>query len=232
LGDRAVAFTATSPSTARGELDAAVELAQAIGIRHEVIQTDELADPRYQANTAERCYFCKQALCRRIAERAGELGLAVVVDGSNADDRRDHRPGRRAAGELGVRSPLAECEFTKQELRELARHWRLSTWARPASPCLSSRVAYGVPITEERLAMIDRAEQFLRERGFPVVRVRLHEDDLARVEVPIDELPRLLEPEVRQPLAEHLRACGFRYATIDLEGFRSGSLNEGLGYGS
>ncbi|MBN1588351.1 MAG: ATP-dependent sacrificial sulfur transferase LarE [Pirellulales bacterium] len=228
LGEQAVAFTAHGPSMPGGELDAAVAVAEAVGIRHEVIRTDELADPRYQANTPERCYFCKQTICRAIAERARELGLAVVVDGANVDDRCDHRPGSRAARELGVRGPLAECEFDKNALRELARHWQLSTWDKPASPCLSSRVAYGVPITEGRLAMIDRAERFLREHGFPIVRVRLHEGDLARVEVPVGELPRLLEPALREALTEHLRECEFRRVTIDLAGFRSGSLNEGL----
>jgi len=229
LARQAVAFTATSPSMPRGELEAAVRLARAIGIRHEVVQTDELSNPRYQANTPERCYFCKQTICRRIAERAEELGLAVVVDGANADDRHDHRPGSRAARELGVRSPLAECDLGKEQLRQLARHWQLPTHDKPASPCLASRIAYGVPITEERLAMVDRAEQFLRQRGFPIVRVRLHENKLARVEVPVEEISRLLDPRLRGELTGHLHACGFCYVTVDLAGYRSGSLNEGLG---
>jgi len=229
LGDRAVALTATSASMPSGQLEAAVEVARSIGIRHEVIETDELSDPRYQANPADRCYFCKQTIGRHFVERAKELGLAVVVDGTNADDRHDHRLGMRAARELGLRSPLAECGLGKEDLRELARAWQLPAPDRPASPCLASRIAYGVTITAQRLAMVDRAEQFLRERGFPIVRVRLHEGELARVEVPVDEIPRLLAPELRRALAEHLRACGFRWATVDLEGFRSGSLNEGLG---
>ncbi|HLA84714.1 MAG TPA: ATP-dependent sacrificial sulfur transferase LarE [Thermoguttaceae bacterium] len=225
LGDRAVAFTATGPTMPAGESEAAVELARAIGIRHEVVPTDELADPRYQANPSDRCYYCKQTICGHFLRRAEKLGLAVLVDGANVDDAGDYRPGMRAARELGVRSPLAECGFGKRELRELARHWSLPTHDKPASPCLASRVAYGVSITPERLAMIDRAERFLHERGFRVARVRLHENDLARVEVPWEDLPRLLEPDLRRALAVHLRECGFRYATIDLEGFRSGSMN-------
>jgi uncharacterized protein len=228
IGRQAMAFTASSPSLPEGQLEAAVRLARAIGIRHEVIPTDEISDPHYRANTPDRCYFCKQMVCRRIAERAGELGLTVVVDGSNADDRHDYRPGSRAARELGVRSPLAECELGKEELRELARFWQLPTHDKPASPCLASRIAYGVPITPERLAMVDRAERFLRERGFPIVRVRLHENELARVEVPVDGIDRLLDPKLRGELVAHLHACGFRYVTVDLEGYRLGSLNEGL----
>jgi uncharacterized protein len=228
LGDRAVALTATGPTMPAGELEAAVALARAIGIRHEVIQTDELSDPRYVANTPDRCYFCKQAICRRFLQRAAELALAVLADGTHADDRGDYRPGSRAARELGVRTPLADCGLGKEELRELARQWGLPTHDKPASPCLSTRVAYGLAVTPERLAMIDRAERFLHERGFSIVRVRFHEGDLARVEVPLDDLPRLLHAEMRRALAEHLRECGFRYATVDLEGFRSGSMNAGL----
>ncbi|NLE37975.1 MAG: ATP-dependent sacrificial sulfur transferase LarE [Pirellulaceae bacterium] len=228
LGDRAVALTATGPSMPGGELEAAVRLAREIGIRHEVIETDELADPEYRANTPERCYFCKQIICRHLLRRVEQLGLAVLLDGANADDRRDHRPGSRAARELGVRSPLAECEFTKDELRRLAQAWRLPNSNKPSSPCLSSRVAYGVPITEAALAMIDRAERFLHEHDFAVARVRLHEGGLARVEVPAEDLPRLLESSLRRRLTEHLHACGFSYATVDLDGFRSGSLNRSL----
>ena len=136
--------------------------------------------------------------------------------------------GSRAARELGVRSPLAECGLGKEELRELARHWQLPTHDKPASPCLASRIAYGVPITEARLAMVDRAEQFLRQRGFSIVRVRLHENELARVEVPVEEINRLLDPKLRGELAAHLHACGFRHVTVDLEGYRSGSLNAQL----
>jgi len=228
LGDRAVAMTAAGATMPGGELAAAVALARAIGIRHEVIHADELADPRYRANTRQRCYFCKQTICRRLLRRAEELGLAALADGANADDASDYRPGALAARELGVRSPLADCGLTKQELRELARAWDLPTCDKPAAPCLASRIAYGVPITEERLARIDRAERFLRDRGFQIVRVRLHEGELARVEVPLEDLPRLLEARLRRELAEHLRACGFRWATVDLEGFRSGSMNDGL----
>ena len=151
--------------------------------------------------------------------------LATLVDGANADDPGDQRPGMRAASELGVQSPLAQCGLGRQELRELARHWELPTHDKPASPCLASRIAYGVPITPQRLAMVDRAEQFLHEHGFRKVRVRLHEGELARVEVLLEDLPRLLGTRLRRALDDRLHQCGFRYATIDLDGFRSGSLN-------
>lgn len=231
LADRAVALTAIGPSMPSDQLDAAFDMARSIGIRHELIHTYEAADPRYRANTPERCYFCKHTICRALRRRADELGLAELVDGTNADDHRGRRPGMRASRELGVRSPLAECELGKQDLRELAQMWQLPTHNRPASPCLASRIAYGVPITPERLAMVDRAERFLHERGFAVVRVRLHEGELARVEAPLEDLPKLLDPKLRAALAAHLRACGFRRATLDLEGFRSGSLDEGLEIG-
>ena len=228
LGDRVVALTTTGPSMPKGELEAAVELTQLIGIRHEVIETNELADSRYQANTPERCYFCKQIICRRLIARARQLDLTVVIDGTNADDQNDYRPGTRAARELGVHGPLAECGLGKEDLRELARHWRLPTHDKPASPCLATRIAYGLTITAERLTMIDRAERFLHDRGFLIVRVRLHEGELARVEVPLDDIARLFESDVRRELVDHLRRCGFRYVTIDLEGFRSGSMNKVL----
>jgi uncharacterized protein len=156
--------------------------------------------------------------------------VRVIVNGANLDDRGDYRPGMAAAREHDVRSPLIECEVTKAEVRELAAHWNLPVWDKPASPCLSSRIAYGQEVTPERVGMIDRAEQYLREQGFRELRVRYHGEDLARIEVPLSELPRLAEPGLRDLLVRQLRALGFKYVTLDLEGFRSGSLNQIIGF--
>ena len=186
LGDNAVAVTGTSQSMAVGELDGAREIARRIGIRHETVASGEMSNPDYRANTSERCYFCKTEVLQRIKEAAGRLNLAVVADGSNRDDGGDHRPGRRALREQEVRSPLAECDLSKEELRVLAADWELPIWNKPATPCLSSRIAYGESITPERLAMVDRAERFLREHGFQPLRVRYHRGDVARIEVSSD----------------------------------------------
>lgn len=225
LGDRAVAVTGVSESLAVGELDQCQELARQIGIRHQVIQTGELSNPDYQRNDANRCYHCKTDLFTRVQRIAEQTEMAVVADGSNADDHGEHRPGLRAARDQKVRSPLAECGFTKQELRALASHWGIPTWNKPATPCLSSRIAYGEQVTAERLAMIDRAEQFLRNRGFQPLRVRYHKGDMARIEVSSDALPRLLEPTFREEIVRELKAAGFKYISVDLQGFRSGSMN-------
>lgn len=225
LGDRAVAVTGVSASLTASELEECKQLARHLGIRHEVIQTGELSIAEYQRNTAERCYYCKNELFRQIGRVAERLGLAVVADGSNRDDHGEHRPGLRAAKECHVRSPLAECGFSKPELRALAEHWDLPTWQKPAAPCLSSRVAYGEEITPQRLAMVDRAEQFLREHGLQPLRVRYHKGDVARIEVPPQALPRFAEDGFRREVIERLKSLGFRYVCLDLEGFRSGSLN-------
>jgi uncharacterized protein len=228
LGDAAVAVTGTSASMATGELDEARDVARRIGIRHETVASDEMANPDYRANTPLRCYYCKTEVLGRIRELADQLGLEEVADGSNVDDGRDYRPGARAVDEQGVRSPLAQCDLTKDDLRALAADWELPVWNKPATPCLSSRIAYGESITPERLAMIDRAEQFLRERGFRPLRVRYHRGDVARIEVSADAVARLVEPELRQAVVAQLKSIGFKYVSVDLEGFRSGSLNEVL----
>jgi uncharacterized protein len=225
LADRAVAVTGASASLAEGELDEARRLARHIGIRHVVLQTGELANPDYVSNGPDRCYHCKSELYTRLAGLADRLGVAVVLSGANADDLGDYRPGLAAAREHGVASPLAECGFSKADVRALAAEWGLPAWDKPATPCLSSRVAYGEEVTPERLAMIDRAEQFLRTHGLGEVRVRYHRGDLARIEVPLAALPRLCEENFRRELARHLKALGFKFVTLDLEGFRSGSLN-------
>jgi uncharacterized protein len=226
LGDAAVAVTAVSDSLAAGELEDAEALAVRIGIAHRVIRTEEFADPNYLRNNTDRCYFCKSELYGRLSSMLGALNADVIVSGANTDDSGDHRPGMRAAGENRVRHPLQECGLGKAEVRALAKAWGLPTWDKPATPCLSSRVAYGEPVTPERVKMIDQAEQWLRrELGLRVLRVRYHKGDMARVEVPLDDLPRLVDPSTRSAMVGAFREFGFKYVTRDLEGFRSGSLN-------
>ncbi len=226
LGDAAIAVTAVSDSLASGELEEAEQLARQIGIRHRVIRTEEFADPNYLKNQHDRCYFCKSELYGRLSGMQEELDVDVIVSGANTDDLGDHRPGMRAAGERGVRHPLQECKLSKDDVRALARGWGLPTWDKPATPCLSSRIAYGEQVTPERVRMIDQAEQWLRTRtGLRVLRVRYHKGDLARIEVPLDDLPRLVDLQVRGELVPAFRALGFKFVTLDLEGFRSGSLN-------
>jgi uncharacterized protein len=225
LGDHALAVTAVSASLASGELEEAQTLARQIGIRHQVIHTEEFADPNYLRNNPDRCYFCKSELYGRLSGLLARFNVDVVASGANADDAGDHRPGMRAAVENGVRHPLLECNLTKAQVRDLARAWGLPTWDKPATPCLSSRIAYGEEVTPERVHMIDEAEQWLRQQGLPLLRVRYHKGDLARIEVPLEVLPRLVETTRRQDLVTAFRALGFKFVTVDLEGFRSGSLN-------
>jgi pyridinium-3,5-biscarboxylic acid mononucleotide sulfurtransferase len=225
LGDRAVAVTGISPSLAEGELEQARHLAELIGIRHETIVTDEFQNPDYRKNAPDRCYHCKSELYTQIERIAPKLNVEVILNGANADDLGDYRPGTQAAAEHRVRSPLAECHITKEEVRQLAADWDLPIWDKPAMPCLASRIAYGEEVTTERLEMIDRGEQFLRRHGFPTVRVRYHQGDVARLEVPADKLVDLCRDDLRLALVEHFKQLGFRFVAMDLEGFRSGSLN-------
>ncbi|WZO98506.1 ATP-dependent sacrificial sulfur transferase LarE [Isosphaeraceae bacterium EP7] len=225
LGSQAVAVTAVSDSLASGELEEAEALARQIGIEHRVIRTDEFADPNYTRNNSDRCYFCKSELYGRLSGMLGHLGVDVIASGANTDDTGDHRPGMRAAAENGVRHPLQECDLGKPEVRALAKAWGLPTWDKPATPCLSSRIAYGVQVTPERTKMVDAAEGWLRQKGLRLLRVRYHQGDLARIEVPLEELPRLAAPETGRELVAAFRTLGFKYVTLDLEGFRSGSLN-------
>ncbi|HQU44124.1 MAG TPA: ATP-dependent sacrificial sulfur transferase LarE [Pirellulales bacterium] len=229
LGDRAVAVTGKSASLAEGELDAARELARQIGIRHQVIETEEFDNDDYLRNAPDRGFHCKTELYTQLEGLTERLGVQAVVNGANLDDRGDYRPGMIAARQHEVHSPLVECQLGKTEVRQLAADWGLPVWDKPASPCLSSRIAYGQQVTPERVAMIDRAEQFLRQAGFRELRVRYHGDDMARIEVTLDELPRLAEPELRESLVAHFRRLGFKYVTLDLEGFRSGNLNQVIG---
>jgi uncharacterized protein len=226
LGDRAIAVTADSPSVPRAEIATARRLAQQIGIRHEIVRTAEFDDPDYVRNDGTRCYFCKSELYGRIDQLLPELGVAVICSGANQDDQGDYRPGLKAAAEHAVRHPLQVAGFTKADVRALARSWGLPTWDKPASPCLSSRLAPGVQVTTERTARVEAAEEHLHALGYRECRVRLHEGELARIEVPAAELARLLDPAVRESLARRFRELGFRYVTLDLEGFRSGSLND------
>jgi uncharacterized protein len=226
LGDGALAVTADSPSYPRRHREMARDIAARFNLRHQIIHTDEMARAEYRANTSNRCYYCKHELYSHLTRMAEPLG-AVVVDGNNADDRGDYRPGRQAAREFGVRSPLDEVGLTKNDIRALSRESGLPTWDEPASACLSSRIPYQSEVTDEKLRMIETAEDALRTLGFRVCRVR-HHDDLARVELGRDELARALDPDVNQALVRELKRAGYRYVTLDLQGYRMGSLNEGL----
>lgn len=225
LGDKAIAITAVSDSLASGELEEAQALARQIGIRHRIIRTEEFADPNYLRNSPDRCYFCKSELYGRLSSLLQHLDADVIVSGANTDDAGDHRPGMRAAAENNVRHPLQICGLSKADVRDLARAWGLPTWDKPATPCLSSRIAYGEEVTPEKVRMIDTAEAWLRDRGLRVCRVRYHKGDLARVELPLDDLEAFAAPNVRQELVKVFRDLGFKYVTLDLEGFRSGSNN-------
>jgi uncharacterized protein len=226
LGDAALAITADSPSVPRAEIAEAQALAARIGIRHVLVATDEFASPDYVRNDGSRCYHCKSTLYARIESFLAALPGTVICSGANLDDLGDYRPGLVAAKEHAVRHPLQEAGFTKAHVRALAREWDLPTWDKPASPCLSSRLAPGVQVTPERTARVEAAEVYLRSLGYRECRVRLHEGELARVEVPASEIGLLLDADTRTRLTAKLKELGFRYVTLDLEGFRSGNLNE------
>ena len=226
LGDRAVAVTADSPSYPERHRRLAVRIAREFGLRHEIIRTGELERPEYRANPTNRCYYCKHELYTHLSRLAAERS-SVVVDGNNADDRGDYRPGRQAAREFGVRSPLDEADLTKDEIRALSRAAGLPTWDEPASACLSSRIPYDHEVTDEKLRKIERAEQALRDLGFRVFRVRHHEE-VARIEIARDEMARALDPETGAAIVRELKRAGYRYVSLDLQGYRTGSLNEGL----
>jgi pyridinium-3,5-biscarboxylic acid mononucleotide sulfurtransferase len=227
LGDRALAVTADSPSYPDTHRQLALSIARDFGFAHELIHTAELERPEYRANPANRCYYCKDELYSHLAAIARERGIDVVVDGNNADDRGDYRPGRQAAREHGVKSPLDEADLTKDDIRALARAAGLESWNEPASACLSSCIPYGNEVTDERLRQIERAEQVVRDLGFRIFRVR-HHDTVARLEIARAEMPRALEPEVNATLVASLKALGYQYVSLDLQGYRLGSLNEAL----
>jgi uncharacterized protein len=227
LGSRAVSITADSPSYPERHRQIALETARQFSLRHEIIHTSEVERTEYRANPANRCYYCKHELYTHLTAIARDRGIAAVADGSNADDRGDYRPGRQAAREFGILSPLDEVGLTKREIRDLARTAGLSIWNEPASACLSSRIPYHSEVTEQKLRTIEAAETVLRDLGFRIFRVRHHET-IARLELGRDEIARALEPELADIIDRRLRALGYAHVTIDLRGYRLGSLNEVL----
>jgi uncharacterized protein len=227
LGRQALAVTADSPSYPERHRAMALAIASDFSLQHEIIHTDELDRPEYRANATDRCYFCKHELYTKLTAIARSRGFAAVADGSNADDRGDYRPGRRAAREFGVVSPLDEAGLSKADIRALSHAAGLPTWDEPASACLSSRIPYFSEVTDAKLRQIESAEAALRALGFRVLRVR-HHDDIARIELGRDEMPRALDPLVSAAIDRELRALGYKYVTLDLKGYRLGSLNEGV----
>lgn len=225
LGERALCMNGDSESLAQHQRNNVARIANEFGLRLEVIRTDELADPSYTANAPDRCYFCKDELFGKLKEYAATRHIEFVVDGSTTDDLQDYRPGKVAARQHGVRSPLQEVGMSKAELRILSRAAGLPTWDAPASPCLSSRIAYGTPVTIERLATVDQGEEILRAMGFREFRVR-HHDRLVRLEISPGEMDRALRREVVAELALRFRELGFKYVTLDLQGYRTGAMNE------
>jgi uncharacterized protein len=229
LGDAAVAVTADSPSVPRTHMREAIELARRIGIRHEIIATHEFANPAYAANNADRCFHCKDELFRSMETLAARYPGQTIVYGVNADDLGDFRPGQKAAQQHHVHAPLVEAGLTKAEIRALSRQANLPTWNRPAAACLSSRVAYGTAVTVDNIRQIELAEETLKELGFRHFRVRYHDGPLARVEVDRAEFGHALHIELLEEITRRLKALGFKYVTLDLEGYRQGSMNEVLG---
>lgn len=225
LGEKALAVTADSASYPERHRSLANTVAGQFALPHLVIQTGELERPEYRANPVNRCYYCKHELYTHLTTLAHDRGFAVVFDGNNADDRGDYRPGRQAAKEFGVRSPLDEVGLTKAEIRALSRRAGMSTWDEPASACLSSRIPYHTEVTDEKLRQIERAEVILHELGFRVCRVR-HHDKVARIEIGANEMARALEPEVRDAIVRSFKEIGYQFVTLDLQGYRLGSLNE------
>jgi pyridinium-3,5-biscarboxylic acid mononucleotide sulfurtransferase len=227
LGPGALCVTADSPSYPDRHRQTALHLARAFGFNHEIIQTAEMERPEYRANAADRCYHCKHELFTHLTARAAAQNIAAVVDGNNADDRGDYRPGRKAAREFGVRSPLDEANLTKAEIRELSHRAELPVWDEPASACLSSRIPYHSEVTAEKLRMIEQAEAVLHRLGFRGCRVR-HHNEVARLELADGQISLAVDPEIRETIVRELKAIGYQYISLDLQGYRSGSLNEGL----
>jgi len=225
LGPAARVVTAISPSVSEMQQALVRDFVDRYGLNHQFITTDEMADPNYVSNPSNRCYFCKSELFDELRRLRQEWGMAVVFDGSNADDLGDYRPGRQAAEEREIVSPLIEAGMTKQDIRERSRAWGLPTWDMPSMPCLASRLPYGVAVTPEKLSQVEKAEAFLRSKGFQEFRVRHHEE-LARLEIAPSEFPKILDVALFTEINRELKALGYRYVTLDLQGFRSGSLNE------
>ncbi|MDI6729170.1 MAG: ATP-dependent sacrificial sulfur transferase LarE [Thermodesulfovibrionales bacterium] len=223
-GIHALAVTAYSETMPESELRFAEDMAKLIGIKHRIIKTDEMSNPDFVSNHRDRCFYCKDELFSKLLDTARAEGYRYVIDGSNSDDLSDWRPGRQAAVKHGVRSPLVEACLSKDEIRELSKAMGLSTWSKPASPCLSSRFPYGVAITKDALKRVEMSEEFLKSLGFTELRVRSH-NDMARIELKADEIDMLFNKELRDSIVDEFKKIGFKYIAIDLEGFRSGKLN-------
>jgi pyridinium-3,5-biscarboxylic acid mononucleotide sulfurtransferase len=227
LGERAIALTARSPTVPPGEFEAAKEFARTLGCRHIVIDSNELANPSFAQNPSNRCFFCKDELYRLCREQAEKLNIPVIVDGTNLDDLKDHRPGLKAAKEWGIRHPLVEAEMIKEDIRRYSRALDLPTWDKPSSPCLSSRFPYGTEINLDRLQKIGACELYLKELRFREFRVRYH-GDLARIELSAQEIARFFDEATRQAVVKRFKEIGFNYVSLDLQGYRTGSMNEAL----
>jgi pyridinium-3,5-biscarboxylic acid mononucleotide sulfurtransferase len=225
--ENVIAVTASSETYTESELSLAKEMAAETGVRHIILETGELNNPDFVSNTADRCYFCKKDFYSKIMELSKKMGISNVLDGSNADDVSDYRPGRKAAIEFGIISPLIEEGFTKKDIRLLSKELGLSVWDKPANPCLASRIPYGSKITTERLEAVFKAEAFIRSKGFSIVRVR-HHDQIARIELPVQDIGRLMQDSIREEIARYFKSLGFVWITIDVEGYRMGSLNSAL----
>jgi uncharacterized protein len=228
IGKNLTAVTADSTFMPSMEMKEAKEIAASLGVRHETIKVDEKEIEGFEENPPDRCYICKLHIFKRIMDFAKKNSIDCVMEASNSDDTGDYRPGMKAIRELRIQSPLLEANLTKSEIRELSRARGLPGWARPAMACLASRIPYGDTITQEKLARIDNAENFLRELGFRICRVRDHEG-LARIEVKKDKTQQLMDPELQQKVTDHLKSLGFDYITVDMQGYRTGSLNERIG---
>jgi uncharacterized protein len=227
LGKNSLAVFAASPVAPPMEKEEAEALAHNIGLRFKIIESSEMSNPDFVANPPERCYYCKRELFSELKPIAQAEGLKWIADGTNADDLSDFRPGRKASAEAGIRSPLLEAGLTKAEIRQLSHAQGLPTWDRPASPCLASRIPYGIPVTAETLNKIARGEQYLHSLGLRQLRLR-HHGDIARIELDPEDMDKIIKPEIRQDIVKHLKALGYKYVTLDLTGYRIGSLNEVL----
>ncbi|MBQ1680797.1 MAG: ATP-dependent sacrificial sulfur transferase LarE [Agathobacter sp.] len=227
LHDRVIAVTASSGSFPQREQTEANEYCRAISVRQFVLSVDEMSIEGFAENTKDRCYLCKKHLFEQFISLAGEQNIQVILEGSNADDENDYRPGMRAIAELGIQSPLRSLRFTKRQIRILSQYLGLPTWSKPSFACLATRVPYGVTITHEMLGQIERAEQLLMDLGFHQVRVR-HHGEIARIEIPVEEFAHMCEPQIRSVVYEQLQSYGFSYVALDLKGYRTGSMNETL----
>ncbi|MGF7396790.1 ATP-dependent sacrificial sulfur transferase LarE [Thermoanaerobacterium thermosaccharolyticum] len=227
LNDSCLAVTATSSTYPEREFKEALELAKEIGIRHKIIKSEELEIEGFSKNPIDRCYYCKSELFSKLKKVADDEGIEYVLDGTNADDTGDFRPGRRAAKELGVKSPLLECGFTKDDIREMSKRLGLPTWNKPAYACLSSRFPYGQEITSEKLSMVEKSEEYLLNLGFVGFRVR-HHGDVARIELNPDQINMMMDENIRKKVVSKLKEIGFKYVSLDLEGYRTGSMNEAI----